>query len=146
MTRLGFAVVAVAILSVAQTASAHFSLTYPPTRGFSESIEANAPCGGYDTPSANRSSFLLKDGFVEINAEHPSYTYQVNILINSNPTSADFTSSNLVTVASGQNSFPLAACIPVNLTDVSGATNGTLATLQVTFNGGDGALYQVGFI
>ncbi|KAI9028094.1 hypothetical protein CLU79DRAFT_682344, partial [Phycomyces nitens] len=121
---------------------AHFSLTYPPTRGFSESIEATAPCGGYDTPLANRTQFPLTNGFVEINAEHPTYTYQVNILINNSPTAADFTSSNLVTVASGKNSFPMAACLPLNLTAAPEAKNGTLATLQITFNGGDGALYQ----
>ncbi|KAI7868438.1 hypothetical protein BDF14DRAFT_1724581 [Spinellus fusiger] len=141
MTRLSFFLLAAAAFAT-ESVLAHFSLTYPPTRGFSEDIEANAPCGGFNTPLATRSQFPLKNGFVEINAEHPVYSYQVNILVSDAPTETAFTNASTVNVASGNNNFPLQACFPVNLSQVPNAKNGTNATLQVIFNGGDGLLYQ----
>ncbi|KAF7722094.1 hypothetical protein EC973_003709 [Apophysomyces ossiformis] len=132
---------AATLLLLVSVVSAHFQLTYPASRGFNEDQEPTAPCGGFNTPQA-RTQFPLKNAFVEIMAHHPQYTYQVNVLINNQPSAADFTTANLKEIASGQRNYPMAACLSVNFANVTGATNGANATIQVLFNGGDGQLYQ----
>ncbi|KAI8340477.1 hypothetical protein BC941DRAFT_370731 [Chlamydoabsidia padenii] len=124
-----------------QTVFGHYQLTYPPSRGFDESREAIGPCGGFDTVSSNRTDFPIKNGFLEINSEHPKYTYQVNIAYGTNPTASDF-SSNGGQVAQGQVSYPSQSCLQVDLSSVKNATDGTPATLQIIYMAGDGSLYQ----
>jgi hypothetical protein len=131
-----------ALLALAcQTVLGHYQLTYPPSRGFDESKEVTGPCGGFDSVSANRTDFPLKDGFMEINSEHPKYTYKVNIAIGNKPTAADFTG----VVGQGQVAYPSQSCLQVDLSSVKNATDGTPATLQIIYMAGDGNLYQVRF-
>ncbi|KAG0170636.1 hypothetical protein DFQ28_000160 [Apophysomyces sp. BC1034] len=139
MARLVF--VSFLALLLVSVASAHFQLTYPTSRGFNEDQEPTAPCGGFDSVQP-RTQFPLQNGFVEIAAHHPQYTYQVNVLINNQPTTADFVAANLKQIAMGQRNYPMAACLPVNFANVTDAKNGVNATIQVLFNGGDGQLYQ----
>ncbi|KAI7889243.1 uncharacterized protein EV154DRAFT_553271 [Mucor mucedo] len=131
----------VALLVCFQTlVSAHFTLTYPSSRGFDDTKEATAPCGGFDTPSAQRVQIPLDGAFIEINSGHTSYTYIVNALAKNNPTVADFSNtSSLVQVAQGGRAYPQAACLPLAFNDIKPNTN---VTLQVVYNGGDGLLYQ----
>ncbi|KAI8883395.1 hypothetical protein K501DRAFT_184670 [Backusella circina FSU 941] len=131
----------VAALVSAQAVLAHYQLVYPVSRGFSEAIEANGPCGGYDIVQSPRTQFPLKNGFAEINSEHTSYKYTINLLVNNNPTSADFTSANLKQVATGSRSYPEAACLSVDLSSAN-VTSGTNATIQIIYDAGDGQLYQ----
>lgn len=135
-----------ALLALAcQTVFGHYQLTYPPSRGFDESREVIGPCGGFDSVSSNRTDFPLKNGFVEINSEHTKYTYKVNIAYGSKPTAADFTSDTSM-VAQGQVAYPSQSCLPVDLSSVKNATDGTLATLQILYMAGDGDLYQVSMV
>ncbi|KAI9315400.1 hypothetical protein BX666DRAFT_1811953, partial [Dichotomocladium elegans] len=122
--------------------SAHFQLNYPASRGFNEDIEATAPCGGFNTPSS-RTQFPLQNGFVEISAGHPSYTYTVKVIASNNPSTADFTGNNATVVAHGSRNYPGPSCLSVNLGNATHIAAGTNATLQVQFEGGDGVLYQV---
>ncbi|KAI9261825.1 hypothetical protein EDC94DRAFT_541039 [Helicostylum pulchrum] len=126
---------------VLQIASAHFELKYPTTRGFDETKEPTFPCGGSDTVE-NRTQIPLKNAFVEIDSGHTSYSYVVNVVAKNDPTTADFSTSELVQVSSGTRSYPQAACLPLSLSNSTSITNGSNATIQVIFNGGDGLLYQ----
>ncbi|CAO3677976.1 unnamed protein product [Umbelopsis vinacea] len=138
MYKSGLAVLVLAALSSVQ---AHYQLTYPQSRGFVEDNEPLAPCGGFNTVNTTRTEFPIKNGFLEINSEHVQYQYTVNLALKSNPGAADFSSQN-ATVANGTNSFPDQACLPVDLSKVNGAVDGTPATLQIVYNAGDSLLYQ----
>ncbi|KAI9263167.1 hypothetical protein BDA99DRAFT_407798, partial [Phascolomyces articulosus] len=132
--------IAIAGLTVLQSVSAHYQLTYPQSRGFNEDREPTAPCGGFDSVSS-RSQFPLQNGFVQINSGHTDYTYEVKLVTNStNPTASDFTSAP--TVAKGSRNYPADACLPIDLGNVQGLSAGTNATIQVVYDGGDGLLYQ----
>lgn len=99
--------------------------------------------GGFDTVQT-RTQVPLKNAFVEINSGHTSYSYVVNVVAKNDPVTADFsTTSELVQVSSGTRSYPQAACLSLNLSNSTSIINGTNATIQVIFNGGDGLLYQV---
>jgi hypothetical protein len=142
MTRVSFFNSFLLGLAIFQSASCHFQLIYPPTRGFDETKEPTVPCGGFDTASIPRTPFPLTGAFVEIDAGHTSYTYTVNVLLKSDPVTADFTGSKLVPVSEGTRNYPQKTCIALDFSR-SKATSGTDATLQIIFNGGDGELYQV---
>ncbi|KAI8344932.1 hypothetical protein BD560DRAFT_411704 [Blakeslea trispora] len=119
--------------------SAHFTLTYPSSRGFDESKEATAPCGSFDSVSSTRVK-LPKSAFVQINSGHVSYSYVINAVYNNNPSTSDFSGSSLKELASGTRTFPQGACLPFQFGD--DIKDGTNATIQVEYNGGDGMLYQ----
>lgn len=142
MSRLNFTALLLVALISSQAVLAHFQLTYPASRGFDETKEATAPCGGFDTLQT-RTLVPLKNAFVEINSEHTSYTYTVSVLVENSPAVADFSSSNLTQVASGNRNYPQSACLSLDLTKDASIVNGANATIQVVFNGGDGLLYQV---
>jgi hypothetical protein len=142
MSRICIAVLIIALLSV-QAVLAHFSLDYPKTRGFDETKEPTAPCGGFDTVASTRSQVPLSNAFVEISAGHTSYSYKVSVIVNNNPTVADFSTNQLVEVATGNRNYPEAACLSLDLGKNTAIKAGTNATIQVIFNGGDGLLYQV---
>ncbi|GAA5982114.1 hypothetical protein JCM11641_000592 [Rhodosporidiobolus odoratus] len=131
-------------------ASAHFTLDYPPTRGFDEDLEPQF-CGGFSSPSSSRTPFPLSGSApVLIDSHHPSADVAVLLSFNENPTSfADFNQTS-----SGQeygflsgfgtitNSGEFCFNVDVASLGVDGIENGTVATLQVEFNGGDGVLLQ----
>lgn len=132
---------AITLISMQSLASAHFTLTYPSTRGFDETKEATAPCGGYNTASSQRVQMPINSSFIEINSGHTSYTYVINALAKNDPTTSDFSNAtNLVQVAQGGRAYPQAACLPLAFNDIKSNTN---VTLQIVYNGGDGLLYQV---
>ncbi|KAG8946175.1 hypothetical protein FRC04_012030 [Tulasnella sp. 424] len=129
-------------------AHAHFTLDYPPTRGFDEDLEPQF-CGGFPLAN-NRSLFPLTGGVVEIDSHHETAQFVTLISFSSDPQS--FTDFN--TTSDGK-AIPFLkpfiqiqgtgeACIPVDVAslNVPGVQNGTNATIQVQFNGGDGWLYQ----
>ncbi|KAG8907765.1 hypothetical protein FRB99_002264 [Tulasnella sp. 403] len=137
----------VSLALFAASASAHFTLDYPQTRGFDEDKEPQF-CGGF--PVGSRSLFPLSGGMVDINSHHQSSEFVTLISFDANPTSF----SEFNTTSSGQN-IPFlipfvklqgtgTVCMPVNIAalNIQGVTNGTNATIQVQFNGGDGNLYQ----
>lgn len=119
---------------------AHYQIIYPGTRGFDEGKEPVAPCGGFDTVGSQRFR-IPKSAFITISSGHTAYTYVINALYSSNPSAADFSGTNVKQVTEGVRRFPEAACLPVNFG--SEVQDGTNATLQLVYNGGDGLLYQV---
>ncbi|POY72390.1 hypothetical protein BMF94_4694 [Rhodotorula taiwanensis] len=131
-------------------ASAHFTLDYPYSRGFDEDLEPQF-CGGFSTPSSGRTPFPLSGSApVLIDSHHPSAIVGMFISFDSNP--SNFSAFNQT--ASGQQYGLLDPfggisgtgefCFRVDIASlgVSGLTNGSVATLQVEFNGGDGSLFQ----
>lgn len=124
-----------------QAVHAHFQMIHPPaTRGFDESKEPLAPCGGFDTPSDDRIS-MPHSSFMTIDSGHVSYSYVIKALFNDNPSADDFNAANLHQLTDGTRSYPQAACLPFEFN--SDVQDGTKATLQIVYNGGDGLLYQV---
>ncbi|KAG1309499.1 hypothetical protein G6F62_014812 [Rhizopus arrhizus] len=59
---------------------AHFTMTYPSSRGFNEDQESISPCGGFNTASSERVVLPLQNAFVEINSGHTSYSYEINAI------------------------------------------------------------------
>ncbi|KAL9091003.1 MAG: hypothetical protein Q9159_001629 [Coniocarpon cinnabarinum] len=112
-------------LVMAALANAHYTLEYPPARGFDEDMEPQYPCGGFNSISSNRTEVPIGSN---------------------NPQPQDFTTLLMPTIQErGPQDFCLGGImIPEN---VSG-TNGTLmpgmnGTLQLQTNGDpSGGLYQ----
>lgn len=64
------------VLSLA-VVSAHFTLDYPASRGFSDDEEPSAPCGGFNSVSTNRSSFPMSGGRYQIDSHHAQASVEV---------------------------------------------------------------------
>ncbi|KAF9121092.1 hypothetical protein BGW39_010853 [Mortierella sp. 14UC] len=122
---------------------AHYTLDYPPSRGFSDDDEPIAPCGGatYNAAGA-RTPFPLTKGFLQISSFHPTASVQVNIAYGNNPTAADFTTASSTPAGTIQVTHPFQSCLPLDLSTFKGAANNTNATIQLVYNGGDSPLYQ----
>ncbi|GAA5840048.1 hypothetical protein JCM3766R1_000656 [Sporobolomyces carnicolor] len=128
---------------------AHFTLDYPQTRGFDEDIEPQF-CGGFNSTSSTRSPFpLAGQGSILIDSHHPTAQVAVLVSLEENPTSIEqFTHlANGTAYGLLQNFETLTSegeyCLSVDIASLNlGAVNGTPATIQVEFNGGDGTLFQ----
>lgn len=131
-------------------AQAHFTLNYPPSRGFNEGNEVNF-CDGFNNPSANRTEFPIGGtGIVTITSEHPMAELLVGLSTLNDPTMfTDFNHTQngtaypflvpfIVMHAQGD------ACLPVNPSSlgISEVHDGANATIMVQFDGPDGVLYQ----
>ena len=140
------------LVTLAMSASAHFTLDYPTSRGFDEDIENDNFCGGFHNVSLPRQPWYYKNGPIEIDSHHDSAI--VNIYISfSPPTSAQsfLATSNGTSVPplrhdlsiTGQGEF----CFHANASslNVPGVTvaDGTNATIMVeNINNVHGHLYQ----
>ncbi|CAG8778545.1 17223_t:CDS:2, partial [Acaulospora colombiana] len=68
--------------------TAHFKLTYPPTRGFDERIWLTSqlrPCGGDAHPGGfntvgTRTPFALGDGFIKLESEHEEANGELSLM------------------------------------------------------------------
>ncbi|RSH85456.1 hypothetical protein EHS25_004852 [Saitozyma podzolica] len=130
----------------ASAALAHFTLDYPTSRGFDDNNEPQF-CGGF-TNVETRQPFSLGSGPVWIDSHHTLATVDAFLSVSVDPTSFnDFnTTSNGTTIPMVTNFFQVNEgehCWNVNLGALGiGLTNGSLVTLQIQYNGGDGNLYQ----
>ncbi|BGP02238.1 hypothetical protein RTG_02416 [Rhodotorula toruloides ATCC 204091] len=140
----------VAAAALPLLASAHFTLDYPYTRGFDEDLEPQF-CGGFNTPSSSRTPYPLSGSApLLIDSHHPTADVAVLISFDQNPT--NFSAFNQTSEGqgygllkpfgriNGQGEF----CFNVDIASlgINGLQNGSVATIQVEFNGGDGALFQ----
>ncbi|BGO93833.1 hypothetical protein NBRC10512_004622 [Rhodotorula toruloides] len=140
----------VAAAALPLLASAHFTLDYPYTRGFDEDLEPQF-CGGFNTPSSSRTPYPLSGSApLLIDSHHPTADVAVLISFDQNP--SNFSAFNQTSEGqgygllkpfgriNGQGEF----CFNVDIASlgVNGLQNGSVATIQVEFNGGDGALFQ----
>ncbi|KAG0148980.1 hypothetical protein CROQUDRAFT_359464 [Cronartium quercuum f. sp. fusiforme G11] len=137
-------------LFLASIVSAHFTLDYPPTRGFDEDKEPNF-CGGFPTNGTGRHLFPLSGPVpILIGSHHQSAQVAIILSLDADPqTFEEFNGTNEVNflmpfgTIQGQGEF----CFTVDISTLADQlspppVNGSLATLQVEFNGGDGLLFQ----
>ncbi|KAI0690690.1 hypothetical protein BC835DRAFT_1417630 [Cytidiella melzeri] len=123
-------------------ASAHFQLSFPPPRGpFNQNNEPTF-CDGY-APGTNvtRTDFPLEGGFISLNSEHPQWVLGVQLSTLQVPTSfQNFSGVVPFFQVNGEGSY----CFPVDFaaSNVTGLQDGQNVTIQLTFNGGDGELFQ----
>ncbi|ORX34762.1 hypothetical protein BD324DRAFT_634860 [Kockovaella imperatae] len=137
----------IALLAAVGLASAHFTLDYPTSRGFDDDNEPEF-CGGF-TNVETRQPFPLMNGPIWIDSHHTAATLDAFLSVNQNPTSFnDFnTTSNGTAIPMVTNFFqikePGEFCWNVSLANLGiGLQNGSLVTLQIQYDGGDGELYQ----
>lgn len=133
---------ALALLAALPLGSAHFLLTWPDRRGFDDDKATGGPCGGFDTPSSNRTQFPLSGAPIQLDMHHTQTKLAVYLALGNNPTADDFTITLVPTLSEeGPSNFCFGSVsIPSNL-NISEGTNGTI---QVVSNGDpNGGLYQV---
>lgn len=123
-------------LAVAATSSAHFVLQWPPTAGFLDEEEVNAPCGGATVSVSDSSPEVQVDRFAaQIQSSHPHGNWQFRATLD---TEEPYTWTNLSTVnTEGLGVFCL------NYLSAPGNFSGNAGILQVIDYSGDGTLYQV---
>jgi hypothetical protein len=124
------------------SALAHFKIVYPVGRGFDEDKIVNFPCGGFDTPDANRTSIPLTGTFpIQLSMEHTSVKGVVFLALGNDPTTAYSIQLKQTFQETGPDNFCIGGVtIPSDLN----ITAGTNATIQVITNGDpNGGLYQV---
>ncbi|KAI8444172.1 hypothetical protein BY996DRAFT_6426298 [Phakopsora pachyrhizi] len=126
--------------------SGHFTMDYPPTRGFMEDDEDKF-CGGFPTNATGRHPFPISGpAHVALMAHHGSPKISISISFKHNFTSeAEFNGTELISNAPLPH--PGNACFEIDLSNVTSKmtpkpSNGTLATLEVKYDAGGEALYQ----
>lgn len=129
----------------------HFQLQYPAPRGpFVEPNEVNF-CDSYPNVASSRTPYPLGLAPLELNSEHQIAEIAILISFVQNPTTfADFNTTfpngtvNQFLVPFFDISGEGLHCVNVNIESLGlpNVTDGTNATIQVEFNGGDGTLFQ----
>ncbi|KAI8997910.1 hypothetical protein BC832DRAFT_566840 [Gaertneriomyces semiglobifer] len=122
---------------------AHFQLTKPQSRGYVDDIEIEAPCGGFNDIQNPRKAFPVDGGQITLEAYHPRGT--LNVFLHLAPPTA-FTASDAPTVHRILNTFiptPSAwTSDPLTFSNITGVKDGVEATIQITYDAGDGLLFQ----
>ncbi|KAH9808199.1 hypothetical protein DFH28DRAFT_1070138 [Melampsora americana] len=130
--------------------SAHFTLDFPATRGFDEDKEPSF-CGGFPTNASDRHPFPLSGAApVRITSHHNNAQVAIILSVQPDPTKfADFNNTEKVSYLmsfvniKGQQGFCFSVDIETLASQITPSPrNGTLATLQVEYNGGDHPLFQ----
>jgi hypothetical protein len=122
---------------IASTVLAHFDLLKPQVRYANLDTMNDGPCGGSNTPAAQRSSFPIVGGTIEGQGYHRnSRTYYKLSLKTAPTTNEDF---NLImhpdTFAARSGPFKVG---PLDLSSLAGVRNGVVGTIQVsTFDSHD---------
>ncbi|PPQ90436.1 hypothetical protein CVT25_014954 [Psilocybe cyanescens] len=135
------------LLCMFGAANAHFRLNYPGPRGAFVADREPLYCGGYTDVTTNRTTFPLSGGFFKIETGHPDWSASVILSTAENPNSFDLFSvdgQEQIVSPWGNEHDAGSFCIPLNISaaNIEGVRDGSNVTIQVVFNGGDGALYQ----
>jgi hypothetical protein len=131
-------------LSLLPVSFAHFQLSYPTARGFSESQEGTFPCGGFNDVQKQRTDFPISGGAIQLNLGHEQTNVAVYMAVGSNPGSSFNTVVRQQFMVNGYGNF----CIgQISVPAGMNVSDGTEATIQVMTNGeGGGGLYQVSYL
>lgn len=120
---------------------AHFQLTFPKARGFSEDTESTFPCGGFDDVQQQRTDFPISGGPIQLNLEHPQTNIAVYMAIGDNPGSGFSIVARQQLTVDGLGNFCFGS---INLPSSVNVSDGTKASIQVVTNNHEsGGLYQV---
>jgi hypothetical protein len=131
----------VALSAVLLPVSAHFELTYPAVRGFSEDNSGSGPCGGFDTPAADRSSVSTTSVTIALRMGHDEKAVQILLALGDNPGN----NFNITLVPTFRQEGLGEFCLPdIQFPSDLGITDGMNGSLQVVTNGDpNGGLYNV---
>merc|ERR1711939_447058 len=123
------------LLSLPLLISAHFELTFPPSRGTDDKNQASFPCGGY-SQSQNRTLVPLTSIPVVLDLGHTENLIQITLAIG-NEVGSSFNYELLPTIHEmGPGDFCLPSIpVPADLN----ITDGTNASIQVITNSHDGS-------
>ncbi|KAL8638492.1 MAG: hypothetical protein Q9228_004357 [Teloschistes exilis] len=129
------------LASLSSLATAHFTLDYPPARGFDEDQLGTFPCGGQNTISSNRTTWPLAGGPIQLTMEHDHAAVQVLIALGNDVTN----NFNAILVPTTQEEGIGKFCLSdVKVPESLGIKEGDNATIQVVTNGDpNGGLYNV---
>lgn len=129
------------LVSLTSFVCAHFTLDYPPARGFDEDKLGSFPCGGQDTVTTNRTSWPLAGGPIQLTMGHDHAAVQVLIALGTNVTN----NFNAILVPTTQEEGLGKFCLSdVKVPESLGVKEGDNATIQVVTNGDpSGGLYNV---
>ncbi|KAJ7293347.1 hypothetical protein C8J57DRAFT_1002608, partial [Mycena rebaudengoi] len=121
-------------------ANAHFQLKFPEPRGVFVEDDEPKFCDGYDDVAKQRVPFPLTGGFVNLNSEHESWSVGVALATKVPTLFNDFVPVIPFFKATGEG----LKCINLDFsqTNATGLTDGQNVTIQITFAGGDGNLFQ----
>ena len=128
---------ALALLALLPSTFAHFVLNYPPSLGFSDDDEGNAPCGGFDISfSGNVTNVTVGSFSIASRTTHPQASWLFRVTTS---TEEPYNWTNILPVISesGLGDF----CLPA--LSVPESFIGQQAIIQVTQSAVDGNLYQV---
>ncbi|OJD35295.1 gpi anchored protein [Diplodia corticola] len=128
-------------LSFSALTTAHFTLEWPPSRGFDDDKEPSFPCGGFDNVSNNRTAFPLRGAApIQLKMGHTEANVQVLLAVGNDPGSA----FDVVLRQTFRERGPDMFCVGgVEVPAGANLTAGMNATIQVVTNGDpEGGLYQ----
>lgn len=132
-------------LAMASVATAHFTLDWPVNRGFDEDTMPNFPCGGFNTPSSNRTVVSLDAHTlpVDITFHHSQTAVSYLLALGTDPGSSFNITLGPTITAQGLGEF----CLPNLSLSSLNLTDGQNATLQVVTDGDTGGgLFAVSFL
>ncbi|EOD50868.1 putative gpi anchored protein [Neofusicoccum parvum UCRNP2] len=126
--------------SLTTLASAHFVLDWPVKRGFDDDKSGTFPCGGFDTPSSNRTAFPLSGAPIQLDMHHTETNVMVVLGVGNDPGTA----FNIILRPTFRERGPENFCMgDIEIPASANLTEGMNATIQVVSNGDpDGGLYQ----
>ena len=125
------------------TASCHFVLKWPPSRGFDDGQAISPPCGGFNDISSPRTEWPATGGPIQLELHHTRTNVSVLIAIKDDPGSSFSVFMRTSITVEGLGSFCLDMIkVPTGVQWLVGNE----ATIQIVTNGDqDGGLYQVSF-
>ena len=127
--------VLLALVSAVVPVFAHYTLDYPPTTGFDEDQEPNAPCGGFDPDSTNVTSWPLSGGEIAIDSHHPQMTLLYRAQLMGSTKWVNLTDGFLLMTGLGE--------LCINAGPVPANWTGKVGVVQTIGQPPDGILYQV---
>jgi hypothetical protein len=129
--------------ALCSVASAHFQLQFPAPRGAFNEDDEPGFCDGYTHVTKNRTAFPLNNGFVAFKSEHENWTFGALVSTASDPASFNDFPNATMPLAFFKGSGENVICAgPLSFNATSDIKDGTNATIQLIFDGGDGQLYQ----
>ena len=137
MGRLSIMAICLLALLVAQSTS-HFLLNYPPTIGFDDDLEGQAPCGSFtiDFLKDNVTNFHVDGDAIALTSTHPMATWLFRATLDQSGT------GNWTTLLPAVSQTGLGAYCERAVT-VPSNWAGSKGVIQVVQDAVDGLLYQV---
>lgn len=134
MVRFSFGISLLASLS-----SAHFTLQYPPTVGFVDSVETTAPCGGFtvDFSKDNVTNFNVGGSEIAVTSIHPQANWLFRGMLGADQNANNWTQLMPIVQQTGLGVF----CEPAISVPASWA--GQQGIIGIVQDAPDGILYQV---